>query len=672
MGSSKNQLISFTFVQIIFICISLTAMILAIITNNKAAKSKLILKDIYENHNSEPKFDFQLGGDPNQSLSNAMFPGTYAGCYCAVSFDRLKVGYCSRKKYSFACQNIAPVPARKLSIWRNSYLSYSLINNISKKNFDTNQILDYYYLLQNGYVKPECNLGEVSCGIIDSLKNKLCISDTIDKCPLNFAKILPNDQSPNVNSKSINLDKTTIFYTNTNVNDNIIVDLKTVEAENVCADSSEFHGLTLGYELEINVPKRTPVCSKMILKDKSEIIYNNNYVLVDHNNKLDVYNENQLTNVLSSLPQYQVQNLANYSFWIYYRNFIGWKSECLNSYDTHPKTIGDLGKESDDNITNTKPTMIIGIIIFIFSFVSVCCVIRFSCDDDKGCDVGIVWGCILVVQGSLSLACGILMIKVDLVKISPLIFDCTDLLTAAILKLAKDNNEVVNKYANNLVGLYFFLLALLILGCIIICKCIYKGDDSTSTITVVENRIADVHTYDPHSNNNAIKIVNPVTPNPYQQQGIELVDVKLDPHGGINEWNNQGTNNDFNNEHHPGQNYNFNNNQGGIILNHNNNQQDHYNNLNNHNEHNNFNSHNHHQNQIIPGNVTNDHQTQPQQNNNWTPQNAQINNNFNHQHNHHPNEHLNNNTDNHFINQNIQVNNVENNTNNNDFNNNFE
>ena len=445
----KVKLILVIVIISLFTILSLVGMIYGIISHGKISGGTTLVKNLTNNHLREPVFSVEVNNCPQfDNINQAVFPGTKSVCYCYNFFQSYlkKFSSCS-SKYDRGCFTSYGLSSQFLSQWKGKTICAKRITG-----------MNYYELLRNGNVKPDCLSTEKSCGLIDSLNNKLCLRPD-QECPLN---VLTSALINPTNKKFIPFgDNSNLYYGNDDKNGNVVVEFQTTELEQVCINPNETHGedpYFNGGTIYYNVDK-VRTCTGI------DGIQNNHfYEIVDSANKFDIYNSNGVLNTINGkytdLAASNSAQLKNQKIYINRRNYSGWKTSCVQNQNTHPTFLLQMTQQYEGNASKALGTMVLGIILFIFAICSICCVLASAKNEESAQSYTKVIG---VVYFILSLPAAILMFYIKELNLSNDIINCSDEINNRLLALSQTTTTGVTLYTDILLGIYFTLICFVLL-----------------------------------------------------------------------------------------------------------------------------------------------------------------------------------------------------------------
>ncbi len=367
--------------NVAFLITFLLIMILSIVNYSKVANSNfLYLHRVGKNWNDGPLTTLnQQGlqcGHNEYNYINAKWPGTDSGCYCSYAlFDPLTRGTCSRNDHrrgSFSyCQSIFPIPAMEYHTWKG-------------KSLCGERVPASYLDLTIRAIPDSCPDTTRSCGVIDSLKNVVCIPKKTP-CPLNEIKVIPTGTEIPTDKKYTVLDiaNAKVLVSNENTEGEILNEF-TISAGVPCADPDYDNTMGFVYELDKNYNEQE--CNDSLGSNK----YDTRYNPIDTTTRYSLFSENNIIAAVTTLPEYPMAGLRNTKMNLYSRNYIGLNPKCTSELiaDNYKKTMF-LKKlyEIDvyfSTITGVSAAMmVISIITFgLITFVATLTI----CSSEKGTD----------------------------------------------------------------------------------------------------------------------------------------------------------------------------------------------------------------------------------------------------------------------------------------------
>ena len=297
---------------------------------------------------STPLFNFSLSNNSqcpvNLNIFNySKWEGTITGCLCDNQYFKR---YCLIN--DFYCQFIEKQNEIPIHKWKNISFCISSQNNSE---------FNYYNLLTNYSVNKhnQCGNQYKQCGILDTLNNTLCLPPNIE-CPLNYfnKNILSNETYKTINISDNNY---IYFANNTNTHHGVISQFKLGENKH-CLFPDEYHSFSNPYPLD-----KHPYygCEK----NKDGIYFDTRYTLIDSDNKLSLYKENNIIESMIKLPYYPMKYLHLNTISLFSKPFTGYDKNCLKAYNISPETVYMKSKKL------IKATFYFRIIILIYHFLAI-------------------------------------------------------------------------------------------------------------------------------------------------------------------------------------------------------------------------------------------------------------------------------------------------------------
>ena len=373
----KEQPQTFFISECLRLILFVVILTLTIISSYSLSFSKYIFEDLMNNWQKYPIEDISLSVNGtcdygySPLINNEYWPGTTNGCKCPFT---LTTSSCDSKDY--LCYTVWSRNPRPLKYWRRSllcakpfhlnYLNFSL--NIPKR-------------------KGECAFGYKNCGEVDTLGNDLCIEEKF-KCPITNIKIVDAvnvNQTPSLRKyKALKLnDGTYLLFGNglnetykrnlenkreladfITVNNKVVVDLKFSEGQ-VCVNPYQKNTRFKQYKLMKNLDAYT--CRAEV----DNLIYDDRFDRIDTYSLANIYQENNVIQVINELPSYPRENL-NANIDLYTRDYIGIKYNCLNDEYFSPYMMNQNSILISKIFTTNNIMLVLSIIIMIFFIISKC------------------------------------------------------------------------------------------------------------------------------------------------------------------------------------------------------------------------------------------------------------------------------------------------------------
>ena len=244
---------------------------------------------------------------------------------------------------------------------------------------------NYYELLFSDAVvekNENCPEGMKNCGYIDTIKNKLCLNNTLE-CPISYIKIKDiNSSAPEdvTHLEEIKSEKIRFFYSSNPYSNSseipFILSAFKIADLKICALPNLYHSNFDLYNLEAIKKEYSENC---VLKDYSEkVIFDtiryhelntiNHYELYEENGIINKIKNFNLTNYGFNLDKYKDNNLK-----LYARTHFGFNKTCLKQR----KTKFDLKELTEINSTGDKMKAWSKVIAAVFGFSTVCEILDF-------------------------------------------------------------------------------------------------------------------------------------------------------------------------------------------------------------------------------------------------------------------------------------------------------
>lgn len=279
--------------------------------------------------------------------------GNSEGCICDnnyISQDLCKFNKTFFQKHN--CREIKRELDTKIQIWNGEILLQKNQKNEKKLN---------YFDLKIENRTTSCGSGFKKCGIIDTLKNNLCMRETED-CPVLFLKFSKNEPIKKfADDKILKLKNGYLIYNNNPLdypNATIPIEFKVSENQ-PCKNSFYSHKNYSLYKLDFFYNKNECYISSE-KPDNKTLFYDYEYKLIDQIDYKVFFDENKIS----------AKNYNRNSINLYTRNYIGTKVDCLKKHKDL-KIIKHLKEYRDREkiITNNELPIFI-----IFSYIIVLCI----------------------------------------------------------------------------------------------------------------------------------------------------------------------------------------------------------------------------------------------------------------------------------------------------------
>jgi len=273
------------------------------------------------------------------SLLSDSWEGTFSGCYC---LGALNSGTCSDTTTS--CSDISAIDPIKFKYWKG-------VNLCGKRGPN-------YLELKVAKTANACGANFKPCGIIDSLKNYLCLPAN-QACPYNNVKYQPssNNRSNNKLNTSSNNDikeaayveiplfpkgtegKLIFSYSESLNNDDLkIINEFKIEDGIPCMDSEQKNLVIKPYYLENS--NNSKGCTSKI----GELLLDPDFAKIDSISYKTFYTENNILASLKALPLFDAEyNYLESSTSLWSKSFIGMNPKCVMKL---------LGNESGTSVLN--------------------------------------------------------------------------------------------------------------------------------------------------------------------------------------------------------------------------------------------------------------------------------------------------------------------------------
>lgn len=328
-----------------FLLVTLTFVILMVAYIKFSGTNYNYIESIGKNWNQGPLISIDPAKkycDVEESrLFNDFWPGTVNGCYCEDSIlnlytGGLSKGTCSNRRsrksnisysrYVNQCMDVLETPIVPYTFWGG--------NSFCGKRIPQS------YLDLNVVEKPElCPLKTRSCGIVDSLKNYLCLnSDT--PCPINKIVIQGKDKAPPTDFQYVSFQLNNgknLYYTSENTKGEIIHDFKFSENQ-PCLNPDRDNINSDQYLLsKLNNSKGCPEIGD------GQSMFDDRYSKIDTDRLISVYEMNGIEPLLQRLPEYKRTNDV-FTISLYTREYFGLTQECKQKIMKSQEGPGELIK----------------------------------------------------------------------------------------------------------------------------------------------------------------------------------------------------------------------------------------------------------------------------------------------------------------------------------------
>ena len=292
-----------------------------------------------------PTNDCNAGYEP--LISNA-FPGNYEGCNCMNAVNEGFQGKvfpykCTETNIVYGCRMIFQTPPLPLKVWKNKVICVKRMKSsfIDLENKSSNI----------------CTIGMKKCGILDTTGNLLCLEPDQD-CPINKVEVRAKNDPPSYKYKKLELNsQLDLYFTNTLVNDKVIVEF-VASLGPICV--YPYEGLLGQNNYILNTLKGKDECSTPI----NGILADPRFTILDTQNVINFYEENQINDLLSKNPDYPLPK-NTISVKIFEINYFGWKQKCHNNKGFTPENLAHPIKLVDSNNKNAYALAIICTVHFI-------------------------------------------------------------------------------------------------------------------------------------------------------------------------------------------------------------------------------------------------------------------------------------------------------------------
>ena len=287
----------------------------------------------YDNWNNSPISNILLsvnGRCPynyDYLLSN-YFPGNYKGCNCYLSktptyankiiFNKT----CSENEIENDCYNIQENDYLQLKFWRNQTIC------IQRMNYT------YWDLYNKKLIKKnKCPNNYISCGIIDTIGNLLCLQEN-ETCPISSFNFTQNDKLNEINENYTRIDfndNYTMTFLKGNSKGKNSVNFFT-NTHSMCDEP--MRGLFGQNRYVLNKLKGERFCSKksnhydLFNIDNNNTFYDRRFDIVDKYKSDIFFEENNLTNLIRSFSTYPPILKINENN-LFSINYFGIEDKCM-------------------------------------------------------------------------------------------------------------------------------------------------------------------------------------------------------------------------------------------------------------------------------------------------------------------------------------------------------
>lgn len=391
---------------------SLLYIIFSIMTK---AEYKLKEEDIslYKtNWNSAPIINIELSNEEGckenfEPLISNKFPLLKKGCDCTNSNKieyrgKIFEDLCNERQLEGNCLDVEERPESPFYKWKNSVLCVER----GKKSF---------WDLMPWVTKSVsfCPNNYKSCGVFDSIGNILCLPEE-ETCPINYIKILGNDQPANEELQSLNKikmnDKYTLYYSNNFPNNKIIVNLF-ANLNYFCINPNK--GKFLMNKYPLNSLKGYDYCGKRKYERNEEDYFDPRFTILDNYSSNSFYEENNINKNIKNALQYP-RPLKGSDIYLFYVNYLGWNANCYKEGRTEYTEDNMIDFEKRDNNTNTiNYYILLAFLTFGLTIVTFALIVFIKTGDEKFgliitleafkiifCFLMIVIGCIFIQRNN--------------------------------------------------------------------------------------------------------------------------------------------------------------------------------------------------------------------------------------------------------------------------------
>ena len=343
--------------DLILLIFTFITMIFSILAIKNYSLDKDIITEYINNWNRGPILDIKSTNLPNCPVGYSDFllgsyPGTSAGCDCQYS-DKAKLTKqifnitCTASMIASNCSMVFTTPQIKFSKWRGKKLC--VLRDVSN-----------FWKLEFTSSNSTCPTGKKQCGLLDTFGNFLCVATT-DACPINSINILPNNQLPPYsNYGKITLDDNYNLFFASLPNSVKPVVVNIIPSKLVCVHP--FEGKVAQNQYPLNYLKGPDSCLTSI----NGVSLDPRFEKFDTRMLISFYNENNITQMISKLPNYP-QPSPNDVINLYNVNYFGWNRNCFSNPTSIITNNTDL---IDSSLINTYYGRVYALYIFgVLNFV---------------------------------------------------------------------------------------------------------------------------------------------------------------------------------------------------------------------------------------------------------------------------------------------------------------
>lgn len=368
---------SFLITDILFISLSVVILILTILTLTLRSFKTEYFKETKENYVMTPIFDLSLKTPlafcpiNQEVIPLGEWKGTRTGCDCIGlsawrvplnSYDRYTIGICTKDEYKGGCRTLPSTTPKNFTVWRGKEICGA---------YGTQSYEDY---LKNtiGF-NESCKANTHQCGIIDTLKQKLCLPNK-QKCPINKL-VFDDSPSPpkdfNYTTLSFGADNGYLHYTNEAIDNPILIKLKLSEGQ-ICVNPNQYNTKYEKEQFILDEINDDYGCNDQV----GNYTYDPRYTKLDQISKSILFPENEIYNfygVNRGFPQKYSEQAKKAEILLYQRNFIGLNMTCIEEskldHRNNDKRIAQNNKANNIHIANC---VLISLLIGIIAIVLLC------------------------------------------------------------------------------------------------------------------------------------------------------------------------------------------------------------------------------------------------------------------------------------------------------------
>lgn len=388
-----------------------------------------------------------------------IWPGTVKGCDCTGRPGYPRRGACKKGKNGSekSCRDIDETSPIPLKFWNKSLICAKRL------------ALDYLSLelVSEG---SNCPNGYKNCGVVDSLKNHLCVRTSVE-CPINKIEVFQTkDQiNPLIYSKSIQFEngKFLAYSTNGGVSSKVSIDFK-IDENTPCIYTDYYNLVNPAYVLSYNIDYSP------CFPTKNGYLYDQTAVILDTESEFEFYSQNHVEDRLNSLPGFTGTD-KSYVIKLFQKSYVGLTESCrklLIENTSSTDVINNIITTSDkvdDSKYKVYATYVYNIVMLSIAsllFVLMICILM--CNPDKKMETPVMGTHFILGLGCIAFnfsSTGVLS-KINDHFIT--LANCSDDQTSDIINLMHTN--IAYSYSLVRISCLFAILIFLIPGLMMITK----------------------------------------------------------------------------------------------------------------------------------------------------------------------------------------------------------